>query len=341
MRTIVVLVERALLITLSLVSGCRRAPPTPSAPTTVDVASPATAAHSAPSVDAAASHASRPPCDVVHEANARALKDAPTLPAMGCDCGFHPDAYVDLCAQSGDEAWGVVLGVPSITARAPTGEAVEIAGTWRIVHVDNEGTMVDAAEQSLRVSVGDATRFDLATFDYDGDGRVELLLTRTSRESHYEHTTGVVWTFASGSIARYDRAPEFGATEDVDGDGRPDLRVDGPFGDDPAACYPSPRIILAHSLRDGGFDITDDVARAASLSSCGREQRVGPDRVSPDGVVCARLAGESSAALLAKIHTVCPQAPPDLCNVLGPCARYDLSLRFAMAPCDPHLCKSP
>lgn len=105
-------------------------------------------------------------------------------------------------------------------------------------------------------------------FDYDGDGRSELLLPVRQYE-HASEGPRRLWVLTvtdDGRIVEY--APELKPVvwaEDVDGDGRPDLMLD-PDDTQASAAYPAHSSVvragwrLAHSLPNGSFSTTDAVA---------------------------------------------------------------------------------
>jgi len=105
-------------------------------------------------------------------------------------------------------------------------------------------------------------------FDYDGDGRSELLLPVRQYE-HASEGPRRLWVLKvtdDGRIVEY--APELKSivwADDVDGDGRPDLMLD-PDDTQTNAAFPAHSSVvrdgwrLAHSLPDGSFSTTDVVA---------------------------------------------------------------------------------
>ncbi len=105
-------------------------------------------------------------------------------------------------------------------------------------------------------------------FDYDGDGRSELLLPVRQYE-HASEGPRRLWVLTvtdDGRIVEY--APQLKSivwAEDVDGDGRPDLMLD-PDDTLTNTDYPTHSSVvrdgwrLAHSLPNGSFSTTDSVA---------------------------------------------------------------------------------
>jgi hypothetical protein len=106
-------------------------------------------------------------------------------------------------------------------------------------------------------------------FDYDGDGRDELFLP-VRQLQHSSEGPRRLWLFtvnAMGEVAPYPTVDgEVVWTMDVEGDGRPDLLFD-PDGTYTEDSYPVHTSIasggwrLAHSLPDGTFSTTDDLAQ--------------------------------------------------------------------------------
>ena len=122
---------------------------------------------------------------------------------------------------------------------------------------------------------------------------------------------GRVWTAREGKVTLYGPASELIAEElrDVDGDGRPDIIIHGPYADTTTIwcgsedAYPvyGP-IVLAHSLADGTFAWADTQAVLFAKRSCAIlpspaivDERERPQIVdfarSARNIACARLWG--------------------------------------------------
>jgi hypothetical protein len=168
-----------------------------------------------------------------------------------------------------------------------------------------------------------ATQVDRRTLtvlaDYDGDGLDEVLAVH---ESHHHEgspkSEARVLTFKKGAIVPY--APARGividGVEDIDGDGRPDLLTRGPYAKASRAdafgnAWPiAPIVFAAHARADGTFATADDAARARAHKSCPARPilpLLGDDSDALK-IVCSRLWGVPTSALIAEIRTVCPNA---------------------------------
>ena len=81
----------------------------------------------------------------------------------------------------------------------------------------------------------------------------------------------MLYTWKNGAIVRYAPTAKMAIwnLEDVDGDGRPDLRTAFPYSSSRGGSTPvfSPDLV-AHSLPDGTFSISDAVATAAMRKVC-------------------------------------------------------------------------
>jgi hypothetical protein len=123
----------------------------------------------------------------------------------------------------------------------------------------------------------------------------------------------------------------------VDADGKPDLWTLGPYsasatqwGSGFTKNLTGPPL-LAHATPTGGFSLDDARAVQAARESCkdARGGLVHPtefDRGVGERVVCARLRGESAAAIVGRIDKECPRPKRTLDS---PCVNADLWARFA------------
>ena len=111
----------------------------------------------------------------------------------------------------------------------------------------------------------------MATIDYDGDGNDEILVATSEwwngggSGERLEVLKGV------GAVGPYNVGFRYDATLDADEDGRPDLLQSNYFGttclglaDRPVNGVP----ILLHSLPNGQFSISDEVARRWAITRC-------------------------------------------------------------------------
>jgi hypothetical protein len=118
-------------------------------------------------------------------------------------------------------------------------------------------------------------------FDYDGDGEAEVYVHATEYEKSVAaggQEWAVVYAFKDGAIVPYAPASNldlFGKLTDADGDGRPDLHshaninvASGPADACREELQQYAPDFLVHSLSDGRFSRTDDVARAYARKWC-------------------------------------------------------------------------
>jgi hypothetical protein len=266
--------------------------------------------------------------------------------------GFDPATEPELCFDAGNGgAWGILLRNPRQTG---TVGAIDwsLGADWFVAHVDAKGKLAFAKGPSaFTASSFGGTSFggtnnQSAVFDYDGDGTRELVLVH----GQSEHTgTGdyaaTVWTLKNGKVVPYAKDPggAVGAL-DVDCDGRPDLVQVDPF-DGVINCTSMNHMsvvglrLAAHSLPDGSFSSSDEVAKLYARSECPARPVLDGSLVEDEGdllhaVRCARLWGVSTSELEQSIRKLCrPPDPADTCMSRPPgvCVWFDLAIEWANA----------
>jgi hypothetical protein len=231
---------------------------------------------------------------LVEVAPAPAASSTPAAPAArwhfqsaeeACDRG-DDDGEADALVQAvciapavfggGANEPGLWLVMPVSTSRRGEDAAAIVSTAWVVLWVWSDGRVVEGPRFVSTKEVAYETQSDTPEigtlrhlFDYDGDGRSELLLPVRQLE-HAREGPRRLWLLtldSSGKIAAY--APELGNVvwaEDVDGDQRPDLMIDpwNNFSDDGYPVHSSIRRDgwrLAHALVGGSFSLTDAVAR--------------------------------------------------------------------------------
>ena len=282
--------------------------PRPAAP----VALRGSAASSAAASSSAAPAAGPPPsplCASILAHNTAILPDggaSPLAPELGGGCFATPNG-----------AWAV-----RIDAWKRPGEdwrrVEELAGSWTLVHVDRAGHEVAARPGAAQVYAlaegGDVARIHaIATFDYDGDGEPELLVSTFQRE--YEGaalSAAVVATFSHDAVTELAGLPKaYEGFDDVDHDGRPDV-LWFPYGylragalGDVREAGPS---FVAHALAGGAFSLDDAVARAHVEAQCPRANADAGDAAHAE--LCALLRGATRDQARAVLEKECKR--PDI-----------------------------
>lgn len=223
-------------------------------------------------------------------------------------------------------------------------------GHWSLAHYDARGGRVAVALSQP----GDAAFEDLTTapdnldidppyrgllleesaFDYDGDGEPELALTlQHIRHEDSDPARGRVWTFRDGHITLYApaRAVDVARVEDVDADGRPDLRSVAPFARVAVALgsgfsygVVGPEWVF-HSLANGEFSSVDAVAVRAARVAC--PDAPGSALRTAVEVACARAWGLSPRDVDAAIQRGCPPVADDADD--DPCPERTAMAEFA------------
>lgn len=149
---------------------------------------------------------------------------------------------------------------------------------FSLAYVTPEGKLLRSKKSTHSVWVrgNEAQDFRvIGLFDYDGDGVSELALLGDHHYGDEDRTeTRTMHTWKDGDAVPYPHAGfAFLGLHDVDGDGRPDLRVPGAFSAErlcgmEGGIYRGPAQI-ARSLADGRFSADDDVAKEVVRAQCG------------------------------------------------------------------------
>jgi hypothetical protein len=236
------------------------------------------------------------------------------------------------CRQANAGAW--VMLVDRVKR-----EEDDLKGTWALAHVDERGQLA-AKELSVTeypmgcwpskdaripqtqpgdFSVDESERQQFQThhavFDWDGDGVPELFLNVSLALSAADVSAGCIWTYRDGRVQPFEPARNLNIvrTRDVDGDGRDDLEVSiggGRYlprgGYRQVEC--STLTLIAHSLPNGSFSLTDQVAVEYARRSC----KTPSDALSTHvDVLCARVSGMNVASIMRAIDRGCAKAKPD------------------------------
>jgi hypothetical protein len=225
-----------------------------------------------------------------------------------------------VCQPAGLGSWALSLTNLSGNGDGPARTlSLELA----VVHVDLEGGSTSAPFGSLEVAPGGLEVGPLRVYDYDDDGRDELIVPyeiKAPALGAAPAAPSALWSLAGSAIVPYKNAPALtgGATlEQLDYDMRPDLGSYGPFvAWLPPACGAKnciPRItgpkFFFHSLVGGNFSASDEAARAAVQRECAKKPSavvvVGPNGVNltktAENLGCARVRGESVTELRAEL----------------------------------------
>ncbi len=275
---------------------------------------------------------------------------------------------LDHCAATAAGAWSLVPRRFSVQRDSPTAHlSAEVDVEVALVHLGAPGSTGDAArsetvpfDQRLHGGLATnwsrvcATRYGSLSLslvepgfvDFDGDGDLEVLLSRDEVEEGYDPSEHAIYTFARSSDASGGRVElyppargiDFEDVSDVDGDGRPDLLTRGPYGSiqvvsgglgDEMPLVPA--MFLQHALPDGTFSPRDEVALQALRKICPtapslRGASLPVEDVARD-MICARLHGVRAATIRAQLLPTCstlgnsllpdPDDPPDAADA-GP-----------------------
>jgi len=192
-----------------------------------------------------------------------------------------------------------------------------------VVRVDVEGARKAASFGSVDVAPGGFELGALQAYDYDDDGRDELIVPYELKASAGATPTfpAAIWSFNDAGVAAYAKSPAVNGgigIEQLDFDMRPDFGTYGPFvaylGADcgQKACptrVTGPKLYL-HSAPDGSFTDHDDAARNA-LKRAACQNKPATVVVEAGGgvnvtqtaknLICAKAFGATSEALAAEL----------------------------------------
>ena len=194
-----------------------------------------------------------------------------------------------------------------------------------VVRVDVEGARKSASFGSVDFAAGGFELAALQAYDYDDDGRDELIVPYEIKATGGATPTfpPAIWSFGDAGVAAYAKSPTVNGglgIEQLDFDMRPDFGSYGPFvaylGADCGlkACpgrVTGPKLYL-HSVPDGSFSDHDDAARNA-LKRAGCQNKPSALVVEAGGsvnvgqtaknLICAKAYGAQNEDLAAELSS--------------------------------------
>jgi hypothetical protein len=259
--------------------------------------------------------------DIVDLAAIDAVKDVPSFPDMLGDC------------------WGTPSGAWALLVDDVVRADDDLNGTFAIAHVDRKGRLLVAKlstdgytcsdcppEESVITdnSRGDFSILDAtqnrwsargSVFDFDGDGEPEFLVTIWKWIGPNRGIfRGRIWTYRRGVVRLYGPSQHLNVTDrkDIDGDGRDDIEVfvgGGSFVSRSESRWlvTESLALFAHTLPNGKFSFTDDVAIDAAKKACKKPGSIIASQVE---VLCARVWGMSADAIERAVQRGCQKAAP-------------------------------
>ncbi len=201
-----------------------------------------------------------------------------------------PHTLVGFCSH------GWRIDMPSLSGVDARDVPFTIEAQFTVVHTDANGVeaFFNFPPDTLS-NYGVREPKTPVVFDFDGDGEPELFVDvrEIGDEGHYARMNALV-TFTAGRIVRYARAERYDidTLEDVDFDGRPDIRMFAGYTDGLEACQSGfeydrpPSRFVAHSLRNGDFTTGDLTARRYAQTWCPAKPAFINDSTD---ALCARL----------------------------------------------------
>jgi len=222
------------------------------------------------------------------------------------------------CVVAGeDRAWAILRAAKGRWAAAHVTPDRITVGPWERVYWP-------PGERNLTLFAPKDDELPEALFDYDGDGVPEFLHGKYLIDPGSGGTAiiyGELWTYRAGKVIHYPGVPAgIRLARDVDGDGRPDLLF-SPFRGKlsftlcdlvfDANAYNDEALFAAHSLADGTFSSTDEVAIAHARTWCPQPPDLATLTDPVDSVYerfpCARAWGIEAPELAPLIDAYCQQ----------------------------------
>jgi hypothetical protein len=234
-----------------------------------------------------------------------------------------------LCVSTGPFAWAVRLDPP-----APPGSSVRQA----VIFSSADGAHGRVESKVDKIEWPPMLGRHTMMFDIDNDGVPEFFSPVPANVRTYEPGSRIFVTFKKGAISPYPTGLGAGylvdRVADIDGDGRPDLRVRFELGKrtvcQPGEDEPLRVELVAHGLKDGTFTLDDPMTWAEATRHCPAMPRPGalfvasaqpapdPRDLSTAYVSCSRLRGKPADALIAELNAACKDSA-DAGKCGGPC----------------------
>ena len=237
-------------------------------------------------------------------------------------------ADVSVCFPSAKGAWFLE---PKEVKRLPKKED-DVEPGWEmpyaLAYMTPEGKTIRSTKVSgliSRQNVIDVQDVEVqGLYDYDGDGVSEIGLMTSHHYGGEDRTEkATMYSWKNGDAIEYKAVPwSFDAMRDVDGDGRPDLLLKGPFVADAPCTYDGELrfapMQIAHSLPNGEFSLDDNIAKEVVRLQCGPAatelvatngegaSRNVDERLTMLRVTCARMAGASADELTKRLRQTYP-----------------------------------
>jgi Sulfatase-modifying factor enzyme 1 len=185
-----------------------------------------------------------------------------------------PQTDFGRCVAGKGGAWTLVMDRVKIGCTREPGVdmpclGMEASGTWALAYTPKGGERVLGPVEGFEIeSAIVMERRVIGAFDFDDDGHDELVVRKELAHVEDMDPTVEVWTFAT-VVKPYPavvKLREIVSMKDVDGDGRPDLRLEGSFtipssGEMGVECFGGVTSV-ARSLPDGTF-VVDPVETIA------------------------------------------------------------------------------
>lgn len=225
-----------------------------------------------------------------------------------------------VCQPGGLGSWALAL--KSVSGKGE-GAARQHHLELEVVRVDMDGARKSASFGTIDVAPGGFELGALQVYDYDDDGRDELIVPYEIKATAGATPTfpPAIWSFGDAGVSAYAKSPTVNGgigIEQLDFDMRPDFGTYAPFvaylGADCGIKVCPPRVtgpkLYLHSTPEGGFTDHDDAARNA-LKRAACQSKPSAVVVEAGGsvnvaqtaknLICAKAYGATSEALTAEL----------------------------------------
>jgi hypothetical protein len=248
--------------------------------------------------------------------------------------GMEPPEPVGACFETVDGAWIATLD----RVEEPVGSTFDWRQSmrWRLEHVGVDGSRVSAvpsldchADERPNLYFGNhygTVPPVLALVDVDGDGIEEVWVTSGENGEEDHSRAGAracVYGLRGGAVVPWAGTTQFQTSElrDVDGDGRMDLIVNGPYETVDSRELPVRVVgpdLVAHQRPDGSFALDDEVAVRFARDACPHRPTsfLDPSTALLDEsqIVCGRLWGMTESEVRGIVADDCGQRRDVWCH---------------------------
>jgi len=238
-----------------------------------------------------------PPLDTAPCTAFSARAKSAAAAALG-DAGSGTANLVGFCAPTPGGSWRIDM--PSAAAldannSAYNGTSYALKARFTVVYVDRSGKRAAYVLPETLSNYGVRSFATPVVYDFDNDGEPELYVeVREVGDEGHRAIENALLTFDGTTVKPYKAvaAYDIDSVEDVDGDGRPDLKILAKYNEPLESCWagfpsdwPAP-MFVAHARADGTFRVNDAQAVAYAKHWC----PAAPSKITKSSdAICGRM----------------------------------------------------